>query len=81
MFNIRLSHGLRQDLEKVPVSRVPDAPDDYVARVKDLLISVFLSQFGPLNNLQPNGQGEVAPRSRARDVLAQELVRNSLHLT
>ena len=72
---------LAQDLEKVPFSRFPDAPNDYIARVKDLLFSVFLSQFGPLDIPQPNGQGEDVPRSVAWDSLAKELVRNSLHPT
>ena len=71
---------LAQDLEGAPASRVPDAPNDYVARVKDLVFSVFLPQYGPLNIPRPDGQGEVAPRSRAWDLLPQEL-RNSPHPT
>ena len=46
---------LVQGLERAPVGRLPDAPDDYVARAKDLLLSVFLPQFGPLNISQPHG--------------------------
>ena len=38
---------LVQDPERVPVGRFPDAPNDYVARAKDLPSSVFHPQFGP----------------------------------
>ena len=46
---------LVQDPERAPAGRFPDAPNDYVARVKDLLLSVFLPQLGPLNISQPHG--------------------------
>ena len=55
---------LVRDLVQVPVSRFPDAPNDYIARGTDLLFFVSLPLFGLLNIPQPNGQGEVAPRSR-----------------
>ena len=66
------------DLGRVPAGRFPEAPNDYFARVKDLLLSVCLPQFGPLGISQPQGQCEVGPRSKACDLVSQELFRNSL---
>ena len=66
-----------QDLERAPAGRFPDAPCDYIARAKDLLLSGFLPQFGPLRIFHPRGQCEVVPRSKAWDLLLRELSRNS----
>ena len=56
---------LARGLEKVPASRFPDAPNDYIARAKYLLFSVFPPQVGPLDSPQLNRQGEVASRAVA----------------
>ena len=68
---------MAQDLERGPADRFPDAPRNYIARVRDLLFSVFLPQFGPLNNSQSQGRREVVPWRKAWDLLPQELPHNS----
>ena len=52
---------LVHELDKAPVSRVPDAPNDYIARVKDLLFSVFLPRIlggRPLSPALDTGMSE-----------------------
>ena len=67
---------LVQDLD-LRVGRFPTAPNDNIARVKGLLSSVFLPQFGQLNISQPQGPCEVIPRGKARDTVLRELFHNS----
>ena len=56
---------LARDLEKVPASRFPEAPNDYIVRAKYLLFSVLPRQVGPLDIPQLNRQGDVASRAVA----------------
>ena len=70
-----------RDPERTPLSHVPVAPTEYIARAKDSLPSIFLSQYGPLQIPQPNGQRGIVSRSVAWDLIAKELASNSLHPT
>ena len=69
---------LVQGPERAPVGRFPDAPNDYVAQLKDLLLSVFLPQLGPLRISQPQVPCEVILRSKNWNLVSRELFHNSL---
>ena len=67
---------LVQDLDS-RAGRFPNAPNDYIARAKDLLLLAFLPQFGPLNIPQSLRQREGIARGKARDLVSPELLHNS----